>query len=618
MANKPLQSIKFPGLSDTYTTPQVDNTLTTTGAAADAKKVGDELTSVKQDLSESGSFLEIWKNGGIASVTGENADSASNRIRTGFLSDLFKEVTPDNGYKIAIFAYDKTTSAYSGCWDGSSYVKGTITWFETSVVLTSISLDHLVRIVGSLVSDEDITTSSADHFVFDYSMVLKNESDIENLQATVTDISENENLFAFGIDGFRIDGSGVNLVDPEYFVSPYVPIIVGETYEKNSPTPDAYHRFAMYDSSKAFVRKIDDANTVTVNSGEAFLRFCGLIEEKNTTVLNLSGGVTAIDKVARSGQDDIFPVEFKQALLQLAEKIAYVDENGQDYYNSLYSSLYPKAVSSITATFSQGSEIIYNNASIESLRSYLTVKANYDDGTNENVTTYTLSGNLTVGQSTITVKYKNKTSSFTVNVTNVIPAEYQQVEYIQSNGTQAIQTNIAPRNTRTVVDFEIVSKASSRDNFITGVYNDNNQRYYAAWINSSGKYVAVNRGNTQKWSKTSDTGRRHVIDYNNARHQVLFDGNAVATDDTFAVTSGDNKIAIFCRGRDTTSTYLSTSSIAKIYGVKYENNANGDALGEFYPCYRKADGVIGMYDAVTQTFYTDILEGDPFTKGDDV
>lgn len=52
MANIPLKDIKFPGLEDTYTIPEVDATLTMTGAAADAKKVGDELTSVKQDLSE--------------------------------------------------------------------------------------------------------------------------------------------------------------------------------------------------------------------------------------------------------------------------------------------------------------------------------------------------------------------------------------------------------------------------------------------------------------------------------------------------------------------------------------------------------------------------------------
>ena len=43
MANKPLKSIKFPGLSDTYTVPEIDNTLSVTGKAADAKKVGDEL-----------------------------------------------------------------------------------------------------------------------------------------------------------------------------------------------------------------------------------------------------------------------------------------------------------------------------------------------------------------------------------------------------------------------------------------------------------------------------------------------------------------------------------------------------------------------------------------------
>ena len=50
MANIPLKTIKFPGLDDTYTVPQVDNTLSVTGAAADAKKTGDELSELNERL----------------------------------------------------------------------------------------------------------------------------------------------------------------------------------------------------------------------------------------------------------------------------------------------------------------------------------------------------------------------------------------------------------------------------------------------------------------------------------------------------------------------------------------------------------------------------------------
>lgn len=57
MATKPLKSLKFPTLDDTYTVPQVDDTLAVQGAAADAKKVGDELTDLKGDISESVSDL---------------------------------------------------------------------------------------------------------------------------------------------------------------------------------------------------------------------------------------------------------------------------------------------------------------------------------------------------------------------------------------------------------------------------------------------------------------------------------------------------------------------------------------------------------------------------------
>ena len=61
MANIPLQSITFPGLSDKYTTPTVDATLTQTGAAADAKKTGDEISGLKNDFTQfpSGNYPEM-------------------------------------------------------------------------------------------------------------------------------------------------------------------------------------------------------------------------------------------------------------------------------------------------------------------------------------------------------------------------------------------------------------------------------------------------------------------------------------------------------------------------------------------------------------------------------
>lgn len=52
MANIPLKSIKFPGLDDTYTVPQVDADLDTTGAAADAKATGDALTELNERLGD--------------------------------------------------------------------------------------------------------------------------------------------------------------------------------------------------------------------------------------------------------------------------------------------------------------------------------------------------------------------------------------------------------------------------------------------------------------------------------------------------------------------------------------------------------------------------------------
>jgi hypothetical protein len=50
MANKPMKSITFPGLEDTYTFVQDDTTLSVSGAAADAKVTGDKISGLKSAL----------------------------------------------------------------------------------------------------------------------------------------------------------------------------------------------------------------------------------------------------------------------------------------------------------------------------------------------------------------------------------------------------------------------------------------------------------------------------------------------------------------------------------------------------------------------------------------
>lgn len=107
----------------------------------------------------------------------------------------------------------------------------------------------------------------------------------------------------------------------------------------------------------------------------------------------------------------------KSALLQIAEKVVYVDEHGEDYYDALDAALNAKALLQITAVFTQGSAVIYDTDTLDSLKQYLVVTAYYDDGTTADVTSAcTLSGTLAEGTSTITATYSGKSATFNVTV----------------------------------------------------------------------------------------------------------------------------------------------------------------------------------------------------------
>ena len=97
MADKPLKSITFPGLSDRYTIPQIDVNLSTPGMAADAKVTGDEIASLENavsmipeidsTLSESGKAADAKTTGDEIAVL-ENAINAIQTITVQEIQDI--------------------------------------------------------------------------------------------------------------------------------------------------------------------------------------------------------------------------------------------------------------------------------------------------------------------------------------------------------------------------------------------------------------------------------------------------------------------------------------------------------------------------------------------------
>lgn len=114
----------------------------------------------------------------------------------------------------------------------------------------------------------------------------------------------------------------------------------------------------------------------------------------------------------------------KDALLACFENVAWIGNDGENYYNDLLNALYP--LQSISATYTQ-SRIVYPNTPLDDLKSDLVVTATFEDGTVKTVNNYTLSGTLALGTSTVTVTYFTETTTFNVTVTQGTLTGYVEV-----------------------------------------------------------------------------------------------------------------------------------------------------------------------------------------------
>ena len=190
-----------------------------------------------------------------------------------------------------------------------------------------------------------------------------------------------------------------------------------------------------------------------------------------------------------------------------------------------------------------------------------------------------------------------------------LPAGYTQVEYLQSSGTQYIDTGFKPnQDTRIVIDFTALT--ASVNAYAYGMRGDSahnfNPRFGAVFKNAS---VRVDYGNDNGVTLplTLTVGGHYKLDQNK---NVCALNASTATNST-ATFQCPNPAYLFAINEGGTAKYFAT---VKLYsGQVYDNGA---LIRNFVPA-RNASGTLGLYDTVNGAFYTNKGSG-TFTAGADI
>lgn len=180
-----------------------------------------------------------------------------------------------------------------------------------------------------------------------------------------------------------------------------------------------------------------------------------LIDDSDHLLFNDNGSLKQIQfSDLKAALPEGLTNDIKQALLDCFAHVAWTTADGQDYYDALEEALYPPAnLDSISCVYTQ-SGTVYTTDTLDSLRTDLVVTATYDDSSTATITSYTLSGTLTEGTSTITVSYGEKTTTFNVVVTHLVE------NYLTSDEALAVFEGYYCNVNKTYNFFQLVSSSS--------------------------------------------------------------------------------------------------------------------------------------------------------------
>jgi hypothetical protein len=200
----------------------------------------------------------------------------------------------------------------------------------------------------------------------------------------------------------------------------------------------------------------------------------------------------------------------------------------------------------------------------------------------------------------------------TLNESGILPSNFIPLQYIQSSGTQFINTNhLATENTRTIFDYEYLNtSASFAGLFGSDNYPTNYDMGYGVFLNGSTYSCYVSNHTTGGcWNQEVGTwipNKRTLLDFT---HSKLIVDNTVHNLKTTTFATSLVPIYLFSARRSTGN--AGTSAI-RLYGCQIWEGTT--LVRNFIPAKTREDQMVGLYDTVNHKFYINAGSG-TFTVG---
>ncbi len=180
------------------------------------------------------------------------------------------------------------------------------------------------------------------------------------------------------------------------------------------------------------------------------------------------------------------------------------------------------------------------------------------------------------------------------------PAEYEVLEYIESTGTQYIDTEIIPSTNNYIINTTITPLIADV-NVLVGVANSS-KGYPGILINGTGIFRYGNQ-NFQHISPSFVQNTKYALTLSEKKLVV----NGIVYTTTDPSYEGNIEYSIYLFARNNGIDGVGNQATMRLYSYSISNGAQ--IIQNLIPVKRASDNVIGMYDTVTNTFFTNAGTG---------